>query len=431
MSRKLLVIDSRTAGISGDMLLGALVDLGADVSKLLAALKYVEENFPGCKELRLEFKPVIRGEMKGQKVELEAREESRERTSAELEEAISQISEKLGLSSQAQKLARDTITTLARAEARVHGETPEGVHLAELGSVDTVVDIIAVAIALEDLGFLEETPVYATPVGVGSGLLNFSHGLVPVPPPATLEILREKGFPLIGHPVDHELATPTGVSLLTNLADEVINCYPPMRPVRVGYGAGEAELPQIPNLLRIVAGEPIEGTLLTETIYMLETNVDDVPGEVAGHVVDRALKEGARDCCLIPMFTKKNRPGQIIQIMVEEGKVEKLAQMLFEELGTLGVRSYPCQRYILDREFIPVEVMVGRKREMVVVKMARDKRGKVVQLKPEYEELKRLAERSGRSLREITRLVQRAAWEKLAGESALKQSGHAGQSSPF
>lgn len=398
------------------MFLGALVDLGADRGKLSAALRYIEESVLGCRNLRLEFEQHVRGGIQGQGVKLKAEEKSEEMTGAELEEAVSRVSEELALSSKAKKLAQNAIRTLIKAEAKIHGEAPERVHLEELGSVDTIVDIIGTAMALEDLKLLEGTQTFSTPVGVGSGLLKLSHGSVPAPPPATLEILRERQFPLVGCSVRHELATPTGVSLLVNLADEVISCYPSMRPVQIGYGTGEADFSGTPNLLRLVLGESTEDYLLAEKIYMLETNVDDVPGEVVGYVMDRALREGAKDFCLIPMFTKKDRPGQIIQIMAESEKAGKLAQMLFEELGTLGVRFYPCQRYILERESIPMEIMVAGEKEKVKVKIARDERGKLAGLKPEYEEVKRVAEKSGKSFREIFMLIQKAASEKLSAD---------------
>ena len=408
---KILVIDCQAAGISGDMLLGALVDLGANVSRLAGVVECIRENVAGCRQLQLEFSSVTRGGLRGRRASLKIEEEPRERTGTELEEIVAQVTAKLGLSLKARELARNAISIIAHAEAEVHGGG-EG-HLAELGSVDTVVDIIATAAALEDLGLLEKTRIYSTPVGVGSGTLKFSHGRVSIPAPVALEILRERKFPLAGQPVHHELATPTGVALLVSLVDEVVNSYPPLRPLQVGYGAGGVELPGAPNLLRLILGEPIEDALSMGTIYILETNVDDVPGEVVGHTMGRLLREGARDCCLIPMFTKKERPGQIIQVMAERENVEKLARLLFEELGTLGIRFYPCQRYVLARGPLPVEVMVSGRKERVTVKVARDESGKIVQLKPEYEEVRELAERSGQPVWEISRLIQREAWSKL------------------
>ncbi len=411
---KVLLIDCQTAGISGDMLLGALVDLGASTSRLAEVVECLRENVPDCHELELGFDLVTRGGLRGQRASLRIEEEPQERTGAELEKIAVQVVEKLGLSEEARRLSREALATLTQAEAKVHGAAE---HLAELGSMDTLFDIIGVAVALEDLKLLKGTQIYSTPVAVGSGCLEFSHGRVSIPAPAVLEILRERGFPLVGQEVSHELATPTGAALLVNLAHEVVSSYPKLRPLQVGYGAGEVELPGRPNLLRLVLGEPTEDTLLLETIYVLETNVDDVPGEIVGHLMGRLLKEGARDCCLIPMFTKKERPGQIIQVMVEEDRVEKFARLLFEELGTLGVRFYPCRRYVLEREVSQVEVMVFGRKERLMVKVARDENGKILQIKPEYEEIKELAKRYGRPVREISRVVQGEAWSKLIGQA--------------
>lgn len=421
---RIVVIDCQVAGVSGDMFLGALIDLGASTAKISEAMKFAQDNLKGCRNLQLEARPVIRKGIHAQKVDIKFEEEVSERTGAEIEEAVLKTSESLKLPDKARQFALNTVRTLTDAEKKVHGGTADRVHLHEIGSADTVADVIGVAVALDDLKLFTQTVICATPVAVGSGLLKFSHGVVSIPAPATLEILRAKNFPVSSQTVAGELATPTGVSLLVNLADRVTSAYPTMKPVAVGYGAGTREFAEMANVLRIVIGEQIDGNLFTDKVYVLETNVDDIPGEVIGYAVDKVLKEGARDFSIIPMFTKKNRPGQILQVISDEDKIERLAHILIEETGTLGVRFFPCQRYILSRESVPIDVVLGDAKEKVNVKVAKDKSGKILQVKPEYEEVKMLAEKSGKPLKEISRLIQKEAYNVLSREDRANTAKH-------
>ncbi len=413
---RVLVIDSQVAGVSGDMMLGALVDLGASSVKISEALQVAQRNLRGCSKLQIEVSQVVRKGIRAKKVNVRFEEEISERHAIEIEEAIVKTCASIGLSEKAKGFALNTVRTLIEAEAKIHGEAVSKIHFHELGSADSVADIIGSAVALEDLDIFKDTVVYATPVAVGSGLLRFSHGTVPIPAPATLEILSMKKFPMTNQTVSGELATPTGVALLVNLADKITGVYPPMRPTAVGYGAGSKEFAEMANVLRVTLGEPVHNELLTDKVYIIETNLDDVPGEIIGYTVDKVLKEGARDICIIPIFGKKNRPGQILQIITDEDKVARLAQLLMEETGTLGVRFFPCQRYILDRESLPMGVITEEIKGRVNVKVSRTRGGKVLQVKPEYEEVKALAEKSGKPLREIMRLMQREAWDILARE---------------
>ena len=421
---RIVVIDCQVAGVSGDMILGALIDLGASTVKVSEAMKFVKDSLKGCTNLQMEAKHVTRKGIRAQKVDIKAEEEVSERTGAEIREAVIKASASLGFSDKAKQFALNTVETIISAEKKVHGKSDDKVHLHELGSVDTIADIIGVVVALEDLNLFRDTTIYATPVAVGSGLLSFSHGTVSIPGPATLEMLRARKFPTLSWPVDGELATPTGVSLLVNLAHKVTSSYPSMRPIAVGYGAGTKEFAEMANVLRITIGEQIYDDLLTDKVYVLETNVDDVSGEVIGHTVDRLLKEGARDFSIIPVFTKKNRPGQILKVIADEDRIDRLVHILIEELGTLGVRFFPCQRYTLARESLAIDVVINGAKEKVNVKVATNKRGKILQVKPEYEEVKLLAEKSGKPLKEISRLIQREALDVLARENRANTGKH-------
>ncbi len=408
---KILIIDCQIAGISGDMLLGALIDLGADVNKIVAAIKSLENQTYGYKNVKIKIQQVLQKEFKATKIDVTAESTSR-KNGNDLIETIKKVAKSLKLSEKAQQFASNVICTLVESEAKLHKKALPEAHLHEVGLVDTPAEIIGVAVAMEDLG-LFDSKIYATPVSVGGGLFKFSHGIVSSPAPATLEILRSKNFPIKGGPVESELATPTGASILVNLADEVSRFYPEMTPLKVGYGAGTKNFEEMPNVLRITLGKPLENWLLKDEIAILETNLDDVTGEIIGNSVDRLLREGAKDVSIIPMFTKKNRPGQILKIVADQKDVKHLSQVVIEETGTLGVRVYPCERHITGRELFSVDLLIDDVKALVKVKVAKDRSGKIIRIKPEYDDVKRLADKTGRPLREITELATMRARELL------------------
>jgi uncharacterized protein (TIGR00299 family) protein len=410
-SKRVAIIDCQIAGVSGDMIVGALLDLGANPLKVMEAMKSVKGYMKRCKNVEVVVRDVIRRGLHAKKVDVKA-EELPEITGVGLIEATVNCIENLKLSEEAERFASNSINTLVNAEAKVHGKSVEEVHLHEAGFVDTPAEIVGVAVALEDLN-LFDAKIYSTPIAVGGGLFKFSHGTVSSPAPATIEILRSKGFPIIGGPIESELATPTGASLLVNLIHEVIRFYPLMKPTAIGYGAGTKDFIEMPNILRITLGESLDYQLLRDEISVLETNLDDVAGEIIGHTVDRLLQEGAKDVSVIPMFTKKSRPGQILKIIADKTDVERLSRVLIEETGTLGVRVYPCERHILSRESIAMEIEVNDVKELVNVKVAKDGKGQIIQIKPEYNDVKRLADKTNKPLREISELVKIRAREIL------------------
>ncbi len=410
----MLVIDCQVAGLSGDMMLGALVDLGANMEKMVAAIKSLE-GVAGCRNLKVEIKEVKRRGFRAKKVEIKADEPNRLDGSTLIGE-VQNSARHLNLSAKAQNLALRTVKTLVETEAKLHGENVEAVHLHEAGSIDTLADILGSTVALEDLGLLD-AQIYSTPIAVGGGSFTFSHGIVSSPAPAVVEMLASKGFLMLGGPVDSELTTPTGAAILTNIASGVTPFYPLIKPEAVGYGAGTKDFDQMPNVLRLVLGEQYGHKLLTEDIYELETNVDDVTGEVIAYTMERLFREGAKDVSIIPMYTKKNRPGHIIKVIASSTDASRLSMILMLETGSLGVRVYPSVRHILNREIVKIEVEIEGKKETVGVKVARDKDGKIFQLKPEYEDLSKLAEKLGKPIRDLEHEVRSATLEYLHGET--------------
>ena len=401
---RVTVIDCQMAGISGDMVVGALIDLGADVANVVEAMESVKSYLKECKNLKVIVKDVTRNGFHAKKVDIKTNGEYL-MTGAELIDATMNCINNLQISSEAKRFASESIYTLANAEATVHCKNIEEVHLHEAGTPDTPAEIVGVAVALDELN-LFNTTIYSTPVAVGGGMLDFSHGKVSIPAPASLEILRSKFFPMMGGYIESELATPTGISMLVNLAHDVIRFYPSMKPTAIGYGAGTKDFIETPNVLRITIGYPIGSQLLRDEIFVLETNLDDVTGEVVGHAMNTLLQEGAKDVISIPMFTKKNRPGQMLKIVADKTDIEHLSRILIEETGTLGVRVDPCERRKLGRESILMDLLINGMKERVNVKIAKDSEGKVVRIKPEYADLKRVAAKTNKPLREIMSLVE-------------------------
>ena len=408
-----IVIDCQSVGISGDRIVAALIDLGVDVEKVSKAMESSKEYVEGCKSLNIEIHETIRNGFRAKQIKIKTDENKQHRSGKELINAVSETVKGLDLSSWAQEVANKSIKTLIDAESKLHGKKIDNVVLHEAGSIDTVVDIIGVASALDILGASKDTKIYSTPVALGGGLFKFSHGTMASPAPATLEILTRKGFDVVGGPLDFELSTPTGVSILTSLAKKTLRYFPEFRPQAIGYGAGLKEFDNVPNILRIITGEMTGSKLVHDEVLLLETNLDDVTGETVGFTMERLLSTGAKDVSIIPMIEKKSRPGWIISVMAEEKDVDRLTEILTTETGTLGVRIYPCHRRILTRESKKIQLNVDGEKHEVDVKIATDRLGNIVNLKPEYDDVRKLALKINRPFREIHEKASQQARKEL------------------
>lgn len=414
-ANRILIIDPQPAGVSGDMMVAALLDLGAAPGKVIEAMETPRHFLTGCDDLKIAVTETSRRGIRAKRVEVNLQEQKTGRPAGELQEALSNCLRRLEVSERAKRFAEEAIGTIISAETSIHGGSGKEVHLHETASADTLADVIGSAVALDDLGLLARTVVYSTPVAVGGGLFAFSHGTVSSPAPATLEILRSAELHMVGGPVEAELATPTGASLLTALAPEPVRFYPPIKPTSVGYGAGSRDFAEMPNVLRMVLGEPVSYGFSNDEVYVIETNVDDASGEVMGHAMDRLLREGARDVSAIPMFAKKGRPAYCIRVIADAADVESMSSLLIEETGTLGVRLHRCERRTLAREFISVDIAFEDTTELIKVKVARRTEGSIVRVKPEYDDVKRIADSTGKPFREIEALARKRALEVLAG----------------
>ncbi len=383
-----LVIDPQVAGISGDMFLCALVDMGANGDAVIDGVRKSAAHLDGCAIDSMEFRTTTKNGTSATGLSLEARDVHCDdgaprhptRAGSEMLDAVRISSAGLGLSDEARSYASRCVEILMTSESRVHGVTPDSAILHEASDVDTLVDIIGTAVALDDLGLFGQRMV-CLPACVGNGLVSFSHGTVSNPAGAILEIFEESGLQILGSQAGRELTTPTGACMLAALSPEPVSSYPCMRVESVGYGAGQADVEGISNVLKLVRGsEPRasaatsaaaaasagqalgHGGLRTERICMLETNVDDVSGEVLGSVVGRLMAAGAKDVSLFPGLTKKNRPTSLISVMCPEEASGRLAGLLMAETGTLGVRISTSERIVAQRRQLKIDVTLSGKR---------------------------------------------------------------------
>ncbi len=413
---QVVIIDASPSGVSGDKYLGALLDLGAKSERLRKVAEVVAENLPGTRDVDVKVRTVERGEVGAKLVTIESTGESGKRRGVEVVSAARKCVDKLELSDWGSSFSLSTIQTLLQAESKVHGHPASEVELHELGSADTLVDVLGVASLAESLGLADAT-WWSPPITVGRGTTRFSDRNYPNPPPAVAEILRQNHFPIEQGQVDMELSTPTGAAITVNLVSKYSKSYPTFEPEKIGYGAGLKELDEVANVLRLTVGKTLGSSHSHDEIVILETNLDDVSGEVIGHAVDRLMSEGARDVTVTPVLMKKNRPGQVVAVIASSKMAERLAAVLFEETGTLGVREIPVQRHIANRELSKIELKIGNHVHKVRVKVARASDGRILRAKPEYDDLRKLADQTGISLRILTSKAERTAEDFLSKAS--------------
>ena len=312
--------------------------------------------------------------------------------------------EDLDLPSDVERDALAVFRRLGEAEASVHGTDLDDTHFHEVGADDAIADVVGACLLLADLGV---EYVVTTPVSAGGGTVEMSHGTYPVPAPAVAEIATGADWSLQGGPVDRELLTPTGAALLAELAEGVEE-LPAIDVDAVGYGAGDADVPDHPNVLRVLVGDGAGG-LRRESISVLETNVDDVSPEVLGSLQETLADAGARDVSIVPTTMKKSRPGHLIKVVVDPADARTVARRLAEETGTLGVREGSAgHRWVADRSFDTATLTVGGETYEVRVKLGSDADGAVYDVSAEYDDALAVARETGLSVREVMRRAEAA-----------------------
>src|SRR5436305_10207089 len=361
------------SGISGDMTLGALVDAGCPLDHLRSGLRGLQ--VPGWE---LSAEKVWKNGMAATYVKVKTEDQQKHRSLS----AILEILTNSRLAGLVRDRAAAIFTKLGEAEARVHDVPLEKIHFHEVGAVDAIVDIVGACIGFHFLGIEKFS---CSRLNVGGGTVKMAHGILPVPAPATANLLQ--GKPTYSSGVERELVTPTGAAIVATVCDS-FGPQPAMSVRAIGYGAGTADLEGQPNVLRIMIGEAAEKTVpgFDEEIAVIEANLDDMNPQIYGYFLEKALASGALDVFTTPVQMKKNRPGTLLTVLCESKDAQSLMSLIFAETTTFGVRSHHAQRRVLPREFVNVTTSFGQVR----IKLSRVN-GRILHIAPEYDDCRKLA----------------------------------------
>ena len=395
MDTRMILYYDCFSGISGDMNLGAMVDLGVDGEYLEEELKKL--NLRGY---RLKIYKASRKDITGTKVDvlLDSHHDHHDHHNHRNLSDIKHIIEKSGLNDRVKRLSLEIFMKVAKAEAKVHGKSIDDIHFHEVGAVDSIVDIVGAAICRDKLDI---DKILCSPIEVGGGFVDCAHGRLPVPAPATAEILTN--VPIKSEGASCELTTPTGAAIAATFAEE-FTVKKDFKIVKTAYGIGNRDN-EIPNVLRVFMGEIDENCCRNESrkAVIIETNIDDMNPEIYDHVIDKLLENGAMDAYLVPIIMKKNRPAVQMSVLCEEDDVDKVENIIVEETTTLGIRKYSVERKLMDRKIVTIETPYGQ----VDIKVGIYK-GRTLKFKPEYDQCKKLAKENNVPLNTIFETVREA-----------------------
>lgn len=378
-------------GISGDMFLAALIDLGVAPKMILRELKKLPVD-----KIDVEIKKAARHSITGTTFKVKLAEAHHHRTFRDIKKIIGESN----LAPKVKSLSTAIFKVIAEAEGKIHGIKADEVHFHEIGAMDSIIDIVGAAVAVDSL---KVKKVVSSPIALGTGWARTMHGTIPIPAPATLEIL--KGVPTAASTAPFELTTPTGAAIVKTLASS-FGPMPPMTIEAAGYGAGKKDFKESANLLRAVIGSSSEGAEGAERLILLETNIDDMSPQVAGYLMERLLSEGALDAFYTPVQMKKGRPGVLLTVLTGSENKDSLLEVIFAESTTIGVRETAVLRHCLERKEAKVKTPYG----VVRVKLAL-RAGRAVNVQPEYEDCRTAAQKKGVALK----LVMDAAREAARG----------------
>ena len=375
-------------GVSGDMFLAALIDLGVDHRMILRELKKLPVD-----RIDVEVRKETRHSITGTSFRVKLHEAHHHRSFRDIKKIISGSKLKPAV----KKLATDIFRLIAEAEGRIHNVKTEAVHFHEIGAMDSIIDIVGAAIAVDSL---KADRVVCSPLPLGTGWADTMHGRIPIPAPATLEIL--KGVHIAQSTAPFELTTPTGAAIMKTIASS-FGPMPSMTIEKAGYGAGKKDFKERANLLRALLGSAENGTG-DEKVYVLETNIDDMSPQVAGYLLEKLISAGALDAFYTPVQMKKGRPGVLLTALAAATDRERLLETIFAESTSIGIRSYTVERRCLERKSFKVKTPYGN----VSVK-ASYRAGIAVNIQPEYEECRAIAEKKGVPLKIIIDAARAAA----------------------
>ena len=376
------------SGISGDMTLGALVDAGVELHAIQAGIQSL-----GLENCKVTAEEVQKNGFRATQIKIEHPPEHAHRHLID----ITRMIDGSKLSPNQKEIAKNIFTRLGEAEAKVHGTTLDKVHFHEVGAVDSIADIVGVAIGWD---LLNVDRICASPIPTGTGTIQIAHGRCSLPAPATAELL--KGIPLADSDVQAELTTPTGAAIIAELVD-TFGPLPSMSLEKIGCGAGERDLPSQPNLLRLMLGTTDAIPSIANTIWMVETQIDDATGEWIGYLRELLFDHGAIDVYCTAIQMKKNRPGVLLTALCYQEKLSAVENTILQHSTTLGLRKWCAERTTLPRAQHQVTTPWGD-----VMGVVTERPGNFISFSPEYEDCRRLAESTGRSLVEIYRVAQQS-----------------------
>lgn len=387
-----IIIDPQSSGIAGNMIIGALVDLGADSNKIKEVMEYSAQEFGG---IEVTFEKQMKKCIDSTFCHVEMTNPENAPT---FKEFISKINE-IDIDEKVKAKSIKVFERIAKAESKVHGKSLDEIHFHEVGTSDAVADVIGSIYAYYELG-LDKEDIIGLPIAVGGGRIKTSHGTIPVPVPAVVEIL--KGLNFVGGPVEAELATPTGCAIYAEICTEIKDFIPLISPQKVGYGAGKKDFDH-PNVLRIIKTSNISQN---DEIDVIETNIDHLTGEEIGYLFDKIMSCGASDVSITPIIMKKNRQGSLLKVISKQKNREQIIDTIFKETGSLGIRIAPnIHRGMAEREFVKKEIEIDGKTYEVTFKIGYVN-GEKISERPEYEDLKKIAQDSGIALRTIKEMIQ-------------------------
>ncbi len=380
------------AGASGDMILGSLLDAGLELNALKKEL--IKISLQGYE---IHAEKSTKKSISGTRFHVDVTHDHHHRTLKDIRKII----EESALQDTVKQRCLNIFTRLAEAEGKVHNKSKDDIHFHEVGAVDSIIDIVGTAIGLELLGIQK---VLSSRVHVGTGTLECAHGTLPVPPPATTELL--KNVPIHSTGIENELVTPTGAAILTTLSER-FGPLPSMTIETTGYGLGGRDL-EIPNLLRVIIGQE-SGDASQDIVQLIETNIDDMNPQFYEHIMESLFAQGAKDVFLTPIIMKKNRPGVVLSVLASPEKIVELTGVIFQETTTLGVRiSEIKKRTVLDREIRKIDTPWGEARVKI-----RTVNGGQKTAAPEYDDCKRLAQKHHIPIREVYDFIKKEAEKKF------------------
>ncbi len=401
----LLYIDCSRSGLSGDMMVSALHDLGVPEQNFQAIATALIQHLEGTVKFSISFEEVLSNGMHATFLKIEIGEQKHHRSVTSLEKALNSICTELKLPPKVSQLATCIFSYIVEAESKIHKIQPNAIHLHELASADTLFDAISVAMGFNALGLLEPAgKIFVSNIAVGGGTVKIAHGTVPVPAPATAEIMQQTDMVILGGPIDRELLTPTGAAILAALKATPTIYLRRMRVIKVGRGAGMIAKEGAASPVTVYLGEDPSNQEGREEVVLLETNLDDVSGEYMGHALEQILEAGALDAYISPIQMKKSRPANILHVLCRPEDVSIFLEIIFAETGTLGVRILEHYRMCIPREIRVVKVEVHGTDYEVRVKVARA-HGKNLGFKPEYEDLAKISKDAKVSVPQLAKLV--------------------------